>query len=585
MISSESGADHPERSPSVFRNTALDATYNCASIQRLICVNLSKVNDVLFRSVSPEKRDVVLVIVNDTEYGGSGGAVAVASIHTDVVELILHEMGHSFGLLADEYGGPPPPFCDSSVEPPEANATKQTVREQIKWNPWINLATPIPTLGTQAGVPGLYAGAKYCDTGLSRPTFNSKMRSLSVPFEQINSEQLIKRIYNWVSPIDSVDPFSSAIILKQRSNQIFRVHTPQPLTHSLQMTWKLDGQSIGNGTEIIPSSSGLALGSHNIEVLVSDPTSSVRSDPAGLLSESETWNLTVIAADRPPADFDSDFKNDVGVYQTSSGNWFFIRSTSGFGQQLSFGGSNFLPVTGDYDGDGRADTAVYGTATGNWFVVGTTAGFFTPALNFGGTGFIPVPGDYDGDGKTDAAVYQSSSGNWFIRQSGGGFRTIPSFGGVGFVPVPGDYDGDGKIDVAAYQITTGNWFVVGSASGFFTPALNFGGAGFIPVPGDYDGDGRIDSAVYRTVNGNWFTVGSTSGFLQILGFGGSGYIPVPGDYDGDGETDAAVYQGSTGNWFVVGSTSGFFTPALSFGGAGFVPVLPQVTILRAMGLL
>jgi hypothetical protein len=38
VISSQSGADHPERA--LFVNTALDATYNCAQIQRLICVNL-----------------------------------------------------------------------------------------------------------------------------------------------------------------------------------------------------------------------------------------------------------------------------------------------------------------------------------------------------------------------------------------------------------------------------------------------------------------------------------------------------------------------------------------------------------------
>ena len=31
----------------------------------------------------------------------------MASTHPAVVELVLHELGHSFGLLADEYGGPP----------------------------------------------------------------------------------------------------------------------------------------------------------------------------------------------------------------------------------------------------------------------------------------------------------------------------------------------------------------------------------------------------------------------------------------------------------------------------------------------
>ena len=37
-------------------------------------------------------------------------------------------------------------------------------------------------------------------------------------------------------------------------------------------------------------------------------------------------------------DLDSDIKTDVAVYQTSSGNWFFVQSAAGFDQQLNFGG-------------------------------------------------------------------------------------------------------------------------------------------------------------------------------------------------------------------------------------------------------
>src|ERR1041384_8326286 len=58
VISSQSGADHPERS--VFVNTALDATYNCAGIQRLICVNVGTVNTILGNSVTPSQRDIVI---------------------------------------------------------------------------------------------------------------------------------------------------------------------------------------------------------------------------------------------------------------------------------------------------------------------------------------------------------------------------------------------------------------------------------------------------------------------------------------------------------------------------------------------
>jgi len=117
VISSESGADHPELSPPVFRDTAFDAHYNCAQIVRLICVNTSSVIDVVSSTLEPSQRDITLVVVNDSEYGGSGGSPIVASTNELSGELVLHELGHGFGLLADEYGGPPPPVCDASVEP------------------------------------------------------------------------------------------------------------------------------------------------------------------------------------------------------------------------------------------------------------------------------------------------------------------------------------------------------------------------------------------------------------------------------------------------------------------------------------
>ena len=100
VTSPGSGADHPHLG--IFKETALGASYNCFGIQRLLCVEEHRVFDVLIASIAPDQRDVILVIVNDPEYGGSGGPVAVTSIHPDVVELVLHELGHSFGLLADE---------------------------------------------------------------------------------------------------------------------------------------------------------------------------------------------------------------------------------------------------------------------------------------------------------------------------------------------------------------------------------------------------------------------------------------------------------------------------------------------------
>jgi len=65
-----------------------------------------------------------------------------------------------------------------------------------------------------------------------RPTFNSKMRSLDMPFEQVNTEQIVRRIYSYVHPIDSALPAGS-VSLQQGQTQAFSISAPQPQTHAM----------------------------------------------------------------------------------------------------------------------------------------------------------------------------------------------------------------------------------------------------------------------------------------------------------------------------------------------------------------
>jgi len=308
VTSIESGSDHPESG--TFKNTALDSTYNCGSIQRLICVNTTKVNAVLSNSgIAANARDIVLVLVNDATYGGSGGSVAVASTHASAIELILHEVGHSFGLLADEYGGPPPPSCNLT-EPSAVNGTAVTSRPSIKWTAWIDAGTAIPTSGTAPGVPGLYQGAVYCDNGMYRPTYNSKMRSLGQPFDAINAEQHVRRIYNFASPMDSSSPSGSSLQVAAGQGATFGVAGPQPLTHNLDVTWFVNGTAAATGAQY---TAHLPTGTYTIMASVHDATVMVRSDPALLLTATRSWTLTVIAA-IPTLTI-----NDVGVTEGQSG--------------------------------------------------------------------------------------------------------------------------------------------------------------------------------------------------------------------------------------------------------------------------
>lgn len=290
VVSPESGADHPSLGKRV--DTALGASFDCDCIQRLICVDQAAVNAAVGNSLPQTLADLVLVLVNDPQYGGSGGAIAVASTHPKVVELVLHEGGHSFGLLADEYGGPPPPDCIDDVEPCEPNATLNPGRADAKWNHWLDRSPTPRAACDQPGVPAICQGARYCDSTLYRPTQQSKMRKLGSAFDSINSEQLVRRIYSHVSPIDSVSPAPGSLTLAPGAQQMFSVKTPQPSTQALKIVWKLDGVERSTTTQfafVAPS----APGDHTVTVSVKDPTKLVRKDPEGLLTASRSWTVAV----------------------------------------------------------------------------------------------------------------------------------------------------------------------------------------------------------------------------------------------------------------------------------------------------
>lgn len=284
VISNESGASHPERE--IKRDTALGSYYNCGNMQRLVCVNNDLVAQVLGRSVPPELRDLVVVLVNDTEYGGSGGRYPVASTHPEVVELMLHEMGHSLGLLADEYSTG---TCNGDIEPAQVNSTRDISSiAAIKWSHWLDEATELPTPTRTLGVPGAYEGSSFCPTGMYRPTFDSKMRSLGRPFDSINTEQLIRRFYNFVSPIDSVLPAEGDVTA---GGEVVDFAVERPL--DLSVSWWLDDAPVGTTPTFSIDTSQLSPGSHTVRVEVRDDTPRVRVDTRQALVETARWTLVV----------------------------------------------------------------------------------------------------------------------------------------------------------------------------------------------------------------------------------------------------------------------------------------------------
>lgn len=297
-------------------------------------------------------------------------------------------------------------------------------------------------------------------------------------------------------------------------------------------------------------------------------------------SSNEDFAVARYVGDPKPnetANFDTDRRTDISVWNPSNGNWIGIRS---FDNSLTFrnwgsGAAGDKPVPGDYDGDGRTDTAVFRPSEGNWYVVRSSDGTAL-VRGWGNSSDTAVPGDYDLDGKTDVAVFRPSENNWYILNSRDNTVTLKGWGTSGDVPVPADYDGDGATDLAVFRPAENNWYIITSKDRF-TRVVNWGASGDKLVPADYDGDGRVDVAVFRPTEGNWY-IRAWTNTVTVRGWGDSLDIAVPADYDGDGRTDIAVFRPAEANWYIIESSTNTSRLA-NLGQSGVVPVpsayLPQ----------
>lgn len=309
IASAQSGSDHPSRNE--FKDTYFNSTYDSFGQNRLITIppndrdpahanGLGKV-DALLAQFAPDF-DQVLMIVNDTEYGGSGGPVSIASVNQAATEILIHEIGHTFADLADEYEIDAPQI--TPVEKP--NVTQQTTRSLIKWNIWILPGTPVPTPkdpNVYGTVIGLFEGANYRPTGWYRPKIDCKMRILDVPFCSVCAEALTLNFYKRIKATDSASPDpATAVALPKSQTKAFSVVALKPVTHSLSIQWFIDNTPIqGAAGEVYNlAGSGLAVGQHILRVDLRDQGAFVRNDPANNLAQSISWTVNVNDGTAPP---------------------------------------------------------------------------------------------------------------------------------------------------------------------------------------------------------------------------------------------------------------------------------------------
>lgn len=200
----------------------------------------------------------------------------------------MHEIGHSFAGLGDEYPGR---VCNPVPTANSPNVTNATTLAQIPWSIWIDAGTSIPTTTSWLARPGLYEGALECNNGVYRPTFLSKMNQSGQPFDQINSEELIMRFYERVTLPLAHFPTPDNLQVARGNLQSFTVAVPTPSTHTLTVWWYVDDVFKSTGLSFTLDTDASEVGQvHRVEARVQDLTSMNRKYQ---LSGVRNWRVDV----------------------------------------------------------------------------------------------------------------------------------------------------------------------------------------------------------------------------------------------------------------------------------------------------
>ncbi len=177
--SEESGTDIP--GDDIYVNTVINSNfYTFGSERYLTTEDFFGVSNVA--SLVPY--DDICILVNSEKYGGGGiyKHYCISTVdHALSNEVFVHELGHSFAGLGDEYYTSSTAYNDFfnlEIEPWQPNLT--TLKDfDAKWKLLVEEGTPIPTPreeGFETTV-GVYEGGGYVSKGMYSPFVDCRMKT------------------------------------------------------------------------------------------------------------------------------------------------------------------------------------------------------------------------------------------------------------------------------------------------------------------------------------------------------------------------------------------------------------------------
>lgn len=270
VVSKESGATHARSAsdcntsnvPISNPDTYFKCSFDSYNIHRLIVpTNITNIFNVL--STNFPKYDQVILISNSPYYGGSGGQFATLTTDKNSAEVAVHEIGHSFARLADEY------WAGDNYAGERANMTMENNPSKVKWANWID----------EKGI-GIY---QHCCTEIAkkwyRPHQICKMRTLNVPFCSVCIETIIERIHTLTNPIVAYSPNIDNVVSKDDLIVFKLTELIKPNPNTLKIIWDFEGDIIGyNVDSVVIDPNNIDTGNYLLSVSVADTTTMVRSE-------------------------------------------------------------------------------------------------------------------------------------------------------------------------------------------------------------------------------------------------------------------------------------------------------------------
>lgn len=143
--SRESGISRP--SQGIHHANPVSSTYDAFGSERYV---LAFDNKAFRRLASFAPYDVVEIVVNGRTYGGGGIYGLYSTVAADnafAPYVFVHEFGHHFAALADEYYTSPVAYLPSAAreEPWEPNVTALLEPGTLKWRDLVEPGTPLPS--------------------------------------------------------------------------------------------------------------------------------------------------------------------------------------------------------------------------------------------------------------------------------------------------------------------------------------------------------------------------------------------------------------------------------------------------------